>query len=861
MWWLGLSFAYTVVAVAALQAVPVVVKLRALSPAFAEWKQAGRAGSVRVFGSLGGVHIARPYVPSGLLRALQRRTHGQGTIRLHRHLAELERIVVIEFPSAVDTAIFLRKIRLHPDVEYAEPLPERFLCGTPNDPLVVEQYALGLIRAFEAWDVVPSDVEPILIGIVDTGVDLEHPDLAENLFWNAGEIGTDAHGQDKRSNGIDDDGNGFVDDWRGWDFAAGAGDRQDNDPSPGNAHGTHVAGIVGAVVNNARGIAGLVPRVRLLAVKVGPDGAGAYSVVNSYQGILYAASMGAAVVNCSWGGPGRSEAEHEIVRTAVAMGSVVVAAAGNDGRRLPFYPAAYPEVLSVAATDSADRKAWYSSYHETVDVSAPGDEILSTIPGGLYTRMQGTSMAAPIACGVVALVRQKFPHYTPYQAMARVMMTTDDIDRLQVWLAGLMGWGRVNAYRALVANALVACLIDSIVVTDADGDNFFDAGDTLFVRLGVRNVLDPVDSVTVDVFSPLVPAPTYLRQRLTLTGLATGEYRILPQTFALRIASDVPHNAIMELRFGVRWGGKLVGRAWATVVLRPVYRTLAANNISATFNSRGNIAFNDYPENSQGDGFRWRNSPNLLFEGALMAGISAERLSNVARGAMQEHQDRSFVTRQVLRLFQPGAHAALEAETIFEDERRPGDAGIGVRQRMYQFDQPEWRDFVLVIHDIINRTDTVFESLHVGWYLDWDISPSALGDRALYDDVSGVGYVVCETCTTPRPMAGALIVSNQPPNFYAIDNDARDLGVYDGFTREEKWRAMSSGIARKQSNRTDASMVLAVGPLRLSPNDTVSVVTALVAGMTVDELRRAASVARRARGIAGSGYGPLVPPA
>ncbi len=847
--WMGVV-AVLVAAEVAL-AVPIVVKFRASSPSYAAWKQGGRVGAVQSLHAFVGLHRTEPLVSEALLQAVRQRAQRLGAGRAWRQVAELERLALVELPEAVDVALLLRKMQRHPELEYAEPLPERFLCGVPDDPMVVEQYALRLIRAFDAWDVLPAQLEPILVGIVDTGVDMAHPDLAGNIFLNPGEMGVDANGQDKRFNGVDDDGNGFIDDWRGWDFAAGDGRSYDNDPSPGNAHGTHVAGIVGALVNNGRGIAGVVPQVRLLVVKIGPDAPGSTQVVNSYEGILYAASMGAAVINCSWGGPSRSEAEHEIVRTAVALGAVIVAAAGNDGQRIPFYPAAYPEVLSVAATDSADLKAWYSNYHESISVAAPGDDILSTLPGGLYGRMSGTSMAAPIVSGVAALVRQRFREYTPAQVMARVMMTADNLDQRQPWLAGLLGWGRVNAYRALTADTVRACFIDSVAVSDADGDGFFDIGDTLRIMLWLRNVLEPLDSLAVEVFTPLVPAPEYVRRSVVVPSMGAGELRVLPQPLLLRIAAGIPDNAAMQLRFTLRYRGRAIGRGWATVVLRPVYRTLAANHIAVTFNSIGNIAFNDYPDNTQGDGFRWKESPNLLFEGALMVGISAERLSNVARGALQTQQDRSFVARRVLQLLTPGPHAALEAEAEFADEQRPGDLGVAVRQRIYQFSQPGWRDFVLVVYDVTNQTDSLFPNLHLGWYLDWDISPSATGDRALYDDSSGIGYVVCETCARPLPMAGALVVSAAPVNFYAIDNDAREMGVYDGFTRQEKWRALSSGLARRRSSLTDASMVIAAGPLRLEPGDTVRVVLALVAGMTLEELRQAASAARQAAATVG----------
>jgi serine protease len=832
-------------------AVPIVVKLRERSGAFLQWERAGRSGMLSELSAVLGVHSARPLVPEGLLHALRQRAQQaqQASRGASAQIERLRQIAILELPSAVDTALLLRKLARHPAVEYAEALPERRICGVPNDPLVAEQYALRLIRAFDAWELLPQGAQPVIVGVVDTGVDPQHPDLADNIFLNPGETGLDDQGRDRRTNGVDDDGNGFVDDWWGWDFAAGDGSLQDNDPRPGNSHGTHVAGIIGAVVNNARGIAGVVPSVRLLVVKIGPDNPASPAIYNSYQGVLYAAAMGAQVINCSWGGPGRSESEHDVIRTAAALGAAIVAAAGNDGMRAPFYPAAYPEVLSVAATDSADNKSYYSNYHATVGVTAPGDDILSTLPGGLYGRMSGTSMAAPVASGVVALVRQSFPSYSAEQALARVMKSADNIERQQPWLAGLLGWGRVNAYRALAESTLYFCRIDSLIIEDADGDGFFDRNDELLIRLRVRNVLDALDSASLEVFTPLVPSPQYLVRRVNVEALAPGEARWASEALRLRLPQDIPDNTVMELRFSVRRGSELVGRTTASVVLRPSYRTLAANNIAVTFNSIGNIAFNDYPDNTQGDGFRYRSSMNLLFEGALMVGISPERLSNVARGAMQTQQDRSFVARQALQLWQPGTQAAAQAEAIFADEQRPGDLGVEVRQRIYQFAHPEeWRDFVLVLFDILNRTSERFDSMYAGWYLDWDIGPSALGDRAVWDDSSAIGYVYHEE-RPGYPMGGAVVVSNQGVNFFAVDNDGRsndNPGVYDGFTRAEKWRMMSSGIARKRSSRTDASMVIAAGPIRLLPGDTARVALALVAGMTVEELRRAATAARQA---------------
>ena len=257
-----------------------------------------------------------------------------------------------------------------------------------------------------AWDITKGSTD-IVIGIVDTGVDYFHEDIGANDWLNPGEI---------LNNGVDDEGNGYIDDVYGWDFV---GDikimeainkqwKEDADPRNANqTHGTHVAGCASAVTNNQKGIAGTGYNCKIMSIKCASDKGNVNGIWRGYDGIVYAADNGAHIINCSWGGSGSSPVEQEVINYAVNKGSVVVVAAGNDGNNIDkriAFPACYQNVLCVGATTQADTLAYFSNRGRLVTVYAPGEQILSTLPGHLYGKESGTSMASPIVAGIAGLV-------------------------------------------------------------------------------------------------------------------------------------------------------------------------------------------------------------------------------------------------------------------------------------------------------------------------------------------------------------------------------------------------------------------------------------------------------------------------
>lgn len=317
-----------------------------------------------------------------------------------------------------------------PGVAYSEPnFVVRATTTIPNDTLFDQQWdfrntgqnggtAGADIGATTAWDRTTGS-PAVTVAVVDTGVDYLHPDLAQNIWQNDGEIGTDSQDLDKRSNGVDDDGNGHVDDWRGWDWK-----NNDNDPMDDHFHGTHVAGTVGAAGNNNEGVAGVNWNAKIMPLKfLGADGSG--SIVEGANAMAYAAENGAQVVNGSFGyGPTDAPSQLEADVIASHPNTLFVFAAGNsamDNETSGFYPCSHPadNIVCVAASDNSDNQAWFSNYGSTkVDLAAPGVGILSTKASvltsvnGQYATFNGTSMASPHVAGAAGLLLAAQPAAT-----------------------------------------------------------------------------------------------------------------------------------------------------------------------------------------------------------------------------------------------------------------------------------------------------------------------------------------------------------------------------------------------------------------------------------------------------------------
>ena len=365
--------------------------------------------------------------------------------RLSKRFAAVRggRLAVVRPRSGVALDALRKRLSRHPDVAYAEPDFFQFASAerTPDDPFYTLDYALvdspddHDIDAPEAWGTRTGCAK---VGVLDTGIDTDHPDLAANVYKS----------DDKPNNGKDDDKNGYVDDTYGYNAIAGKGSGEDD-----NGHGTHVAGIVASRGNNANGNSGLCWSAKLVAVKF-MNSRGKGSTSDAIDGIEYAVKKGLKVINCSFGSSSKSSALHDAVDYAQDKGALLVVAAGNDSENIdksPTYPASFTDsnILAVAASTSEDTLASFSNFgSDSVDVAAPGDQIFSTYLGGGYKTLSGTSMASPYAAGLAAMLRKQESGATYGELRKAIRQKVDKPSPL----AGKVAFdGRLNAQKALAA--------------------------------------------------------------------------------------------------------------------------------------------------------------------------------------------------------------------------------------------------------------------------------------------------------------------------------------------------------------------------------------------------------------------------
>lgn len=365
-----------------------------------------------------------------------------------------------------------------------------------NDPKLNEQWSLNKTGVLDAIKIAEQSTDQnssdVLVAIVDTGVDLQHPDLKQNIYINKNEIA---------GNGIDDDHNGFVDDVQGWNFNAKEDDSQadpieeQNNAQDDFQHGTHLAGVIGAIQNNGIGMAGIASNIKILPVRWMRKGSGWGS--DAIDAIRYAVKMGAKIINCSWGGIGYSKALEEAVRDAEAHGVLVVVSAGNnksDNDTVPRHPAnlRFSNVISVADTDEKDQLAKTSNYGKNqVEFAAPGENIISTILNRNYGKLSGTSMSAAHVSGVAALLLGVNPKLSGQELKKILKNTVTPLASLQ---GKTITGGRVNALSAMRS------VLESKAKDFYGVKPFYEFGEAPFRNLSSGNFVRPdrvEDGVTV----------------------------------------------------------------------------------------------------------------------------------------------------------------------------------------------------------------------------------------------------------------------------------------------------------------------------------------------------------------------------
>ncbi len=486
--------------------------------------------------------------------------HVEPTPKTRRNLLALRNTYYVRYAASAAPKQVAGDLAAAPGVVYAEPVLvnrtqtlDSWERVNPDDPRFGDQPELQLMRFPEAWDVVRGEEGSprVVIAVVDGGGEWRHEDLRENVWTNPDEVA---------GNGVDDDGNGFIDDVHGVNLANG--DDTDNDPTglPETAynanHGTASAGPASAVTDNGVGVAGAAWNARIMHINAGCPGLDG-NICYGYEGILYAAANGADVINASWsslvGTDDQVRLPDETLNLATDMGALVVASADNENANIDLsrvYPARHPRVLSVGATEKTTRRrAGFSNYGKLVNVFAPGVDILTTGSGNGYISISGTSFSSPLTAGVAALVKTKFPDLTPDALREHIRLTSDNMDAENPAYSGRLGRGFVNAWAAVQAPALPAVRLKRWSWADDDGDRQIASGDVVTVTATVVNYLADARQLRVGlVGAEPYPFIDLVTSEVDVGYLASGDS--VEVRFEFAASADAPAN--QRVRFYTR---------------------------------------------------------------------------------------------------------------------------------------------------------------------------------------------------------------------------------------------------------------------------------------------------------------------
>ncbi len=579
-------------------------------------------------------HRAEKYVPGELLvrfrpgtmkqRAGEHAGIGATVVRQFRVVEDLE---LVRLPAGIAVKDAQRYYRARTDVLYAEPNYYRFAEQspiTPNDPRFAEMWSLhntgqsagtpgADIRAREAWSLSTGSAD-VVVGVIDTGVDYAHPDLAANMYRSTADCNT---------NGIDDDGNGYVDDCYGIDAV-----NHDSDPMDDNGHGTHVSGTIGAAGNNGVGVVGINWQVKIVGCKFlsnggfGTDDAAIECL--QYLAALKDRGVNLVATNNSWGGAGFSQALMDAIESHRQRGIVFIAAAGNAATEtdmVSFYPANYdlPNIVTVAATDPSDARAVFSNYgRHSVHVAAPGVMILSTVPTAMYADpyafFAGTSMATPHVTGVAALLKAQDPG-RDWKAIKNLVMASGDVVS---GAAQTISQRRLNAYNAMTCSdrplqVRLSPMYDDVYVSGGESVTLkylsincatASGSVTVVVDGGPETIIFADDGVTPDLEAG---DGVFVAQRQWLASEAGAHTLTFPNNDVLTVHVVPPLGgySYSSVPFNYRTieGTDLQLGDDASAVIRPPFPILFGGYSFPTVNvnSNGNLSFGPF--------VRWENAP------------------------------------------------------------------------------------------------------------------------------------------------------------------------------------------------------------------------------------------------------------
>jgi hypothetical protein len=669
-----------------------------------------------------------------------------------------------------------------------------------------DQYWLNSIRAFDAWDIHQGDTN-IVIGISDTGIELSHPDLIYNIKYNYNDM----------PDGVDNDLDGFIDNFRGWNF----GDDNNIVQANVNYHGAWVGGIAGAHTDNGIGVSGAGFKCKILPLKImNAEGI----LVNGYQSIVYAADRGCDIVNCSWGGSYYQKMGQDVVNYAVINNDVlVVSAAGNTNSDIKYYPASYENVVSVAGTQMDDQKwspdnsisAQGSSYSYYVDVCAPATNFRSTGTGDGYTLMWGgTSFASPIVAGCAGILRSYYPDYNANQIAELLKASADLIDTIpyNVPYTGKLGGGRVNLYKALTIEPPPAIVFSNIEVSQSEN--------LIYINGNFTNYLSDAENLTISAV--LLSSYATLDDDIIYTGsLQTLETYNSEGDIVIIRNSNMPYDYKLVLKL-IYNADLYQSQQVIEVYVNPGYKNIITDNLELSVAPSGRFGYSDL--NSRvGNGFVLGDVFSLFYDCGIISGLSATKLYSSVR------QVSDFKTT-VYPYFVEGSEVSdYNIRTEFTDSNDYQVYGLRIIEDVYSWLGASNKDFIIVDYKIINESIYDINDFYFGLFTDWDLVESGINSAILDENNK---FMYCKSDNAQTMYAGIKLLSNQDVNYYALPQVSGGDGtidITDGFPDIEKFYMISNSNNGYSENSTDIVIYTGAGPFDIDSNDTITVGFAIIA--------------------------------
>ena len=754
-----------------------------------------------------------------------------------------------------------RMIMNSPDVKFAEPIyrrtafrsSSRIKAGQspvtpghhrrpiPNDPLFSDEAYMQRMEVTKAWDFQKGEDRGIVIAVVDYSIDWNHPDLLANIWENSGEIA---------DNGVDDDDNGFVDDVHGWNFSDKTNDPR---PSPGedDDHGTLVAGVATAVANNGVGMAGTSWNAKLMPIKTScsddPE-----EICFGNEGVLYAAMNGAHIINISWGDVQFSEAEKSVMQAAQDLGSLVVAATPNEHTEMGIYNWDYPSsllsTLSVCGTERDSYQNRDFAFGYTVDVCAAAVDVQATAMNGEYHLVYGTSFATPLVSGIAALVKARFPEFTPQQVREQIRVAADhEIYRAHPpTYEGLFGRGYVNAYRAVTETDRVSIRMIEWEATDENNDLRFSPSEEIHIAAIFKSFLADAEALSVEFVSksPYVIFPS--GNTANIGPLQSGmEARL---DFSMVPASDVPYKSIIFIEPRIRTSDGLVvsGSDVVRLIVNDVQLALHENAaFSYTMTSEGNIGYTDFGWSEDTDYPGATGQMDLVLPDGTIgfiheAGLLIGRGPSSVAGSVFEvpegtFQNQDFVPVTPIEFLED--RGEQRSRVTLKDETGKLPEGLEVIQESLTDAQSQFEDIALFRYRLRNHSNATMVGLHVGLFFSPQLDVDEAVGMASYQN-GNVKEIfpywdLNEEKGYREGYIGFLVLSDEAEKHYKLYTGDEE---YDLYEPEDAWSGLSGGIQERTGTSSGNASLMASGPYVIGVSSEVAIDFAMIYGESQRDL-------------------------